>query len=243
MIKKVSCIAITSLLCACSSVNSGNKQELLISTSPYTVAECTLTNEDGREIKMKAPGKVKVKNGEGKLNIKCDGEKATGSTTIDEGIAYAGYMNILMPPGFIYDYATGALFKYDDEIVVNMTPKPVKPKQPSAMQKMPQPLYQPQPQPNFGQPYNMPHSAVPQQGMPPMYRPQPNMQQQYMPTMPQGYQPQRMPYPPMQMQQNLVPQQSYHNYQGGAAPYGYQHPHSATSGINSTAFPPPSFQF
>lgn len=108
-----------SLLCSCSSIVNGTKQNIMIETTPATQAHCILENDKGQWRVNSTPGQVLVKRSEKNLLVTCDKDGYDKkSDSFKSQTPKAVYGNI-MAGGLIgagIDRSSGAAFEYPSVI-------------------------------------------------------------------------------------------------------------------------------
>ena len=119
-------LAAMAFLTACSTVTTGTKQAVFITTPEMSGAFCALKDsKKGVWELQSAPGSVMVRKGNGPMEIVCrkDGYETATLLVADE-TAGATFGNILLGGGIgvIVDAASGAAQKYPDEITIWMKP-------------------------------------------------------------------------------------------------------------------------
>jgi len=113
------------LLSACASITTGTEQSIFVETPKVTGAACELTDSKlGKWTVKSTPGSVKVKKGDGPMNVVCTkaGYEAA-NISVEETLVGATLGNIILGGGIgiLVDAASGAAQKYPDRIVVRMT--------------------------------------------------------------------------------------------------------------------------
>lgn len=120
-------LAMLAALSGCASIVSGSSQNINLSTNPPASVICDVKNERGEWKVSPIPGSLLLKRSKSPLSIKCEGAGYYGEYS--KGGELEGWTvgNILFGGivGLVIDAGTGAMFSYDDAIVV-----PVKLKDP-----------------------------------------------------------------------------------------------------------------
>ncbi len=110
-------------LTSCASVFEGTKQEVSLRTNPDVPANCTLTGSSFN-VQVQAPGKFEVRKSYHPLEITCTpvAGGASGSVKLLSDVSATGYASAIFGVGIGagVDTATGAAFKYPEEIVVTL---------------------------------------------------------------------------------------------------------------------------
>lgn len=121
-------LAVLSLMTACSSVTKGTDQELFVQTPDVRDASCTLKDSKNATYSVaKTPGYVSVQRGGGDLHIKCEKENyQDGEAILVQGFESMTMGNLLVGGliGIAVDAASGAAFKYPDNVTVLLRPEP-----------------------------------------------------------------------------------------------------------------------
>lgn len=170
MIKRLALTASLISLTACASIIEGSTQEIIVDTNPSASVACTLTNERGQWSVGATPSTVKVKRSKSNLDIFCDSPQYVGQVSnVSDGESWA--MGNVLLGGVIgagVDAGTGALFSYDDHIIVPLRSKTASNTMPAATpdpeQYMGQPQEAQQPMYNTIPVYIDPSKAAPNQG-------------------------------------------------------------------------------
>jgi len=113
-------IALPFLLNACASIVNGSSQDIELYTTPSVNASCSLDNERGEWTLAQTPGTVTVKRSSSPLNIQCENDEYHGSLINKAEAESWTAGNILLGGGIGagIDAGTGAMFSYDNEIIV-----------------------------------------------------------------------------------------------------------------------------
>ncbi len=119
---KIIAISILAIqLGACSTIVNGSNQSIAFTTGNVTGADCSLTGGSNHAVNktFTSPAEVEVPRSSKALNLKCSKSGyATAEKSIDGKVEETTGGNLLLG-GFIgagVDAATGALYKYPDEV-------------------------------------------------------------------------------------------------------------------------------
>jgi hypothetical protein len=121
----LACICFAALA-GCASVTSGLSQSVTVTPvceGTIRKASCELANDKGRW-QLEAPGSVTLQKAYGDLTVTCVAGAAQGKATFVSKPNDNVYGNILVGGlvGFAVDSASGAGYRYPDELAVVVTP-------------------------------------------------------------------------------------------------------------------------
>lgn len=125
MFKHLMVISCLTALAACASIIEGSSQRIAIQTSPNMPASCHVQNERGSWGQPNTPSTVNVKRSKSDLLVACESPTHQGQFTKRSSLEPWTLGNILLGGiiGAGVDAGTGAMFTYDDQLTVPMTPK------------------------------------------------------------------------------------------------------------------------
>ncbi len=110
------------MLTACATIVAGTNQTVGVRTVPSQAASCALRNDIGEWRTGPAPTSVVVKRSSSRLHVTCGGPEGSSTTVARAGAEPWTLANIVIGGiiGWGVDGFSGAMFKYDDEIIVAM---------------------------------------------------------------------------------------------------------------------------
>ena len=120
-------VAIAALTAACASISSESGQTLLVTAmcegKPVNGATCTLSNSKGNW-KTQTPGSVLISQAFGDLTVTCKKGSMQSTRKFESSTSGAFWGNVLAGGGIgmIVDANTGAGFKYDNVLKLDMQP-------------------------------------------------------------------------------------------------------------------------
>ena len=117
-------IATASLLTSCATALEKSTQKIKIVTPGVDGAFCAVEDKT-MHYNMITPGDVAVQKGDGDIFITCKSAGYyDGTARLTSKVSDAVSWNIVngLLPGALYDYETGALYEYPDEVTVYLTP-------------------------------------------------------------------------------------------------------------------------
>ena len=116
VVMMASIIAVASLTTGCATIFKGKTQKVNIATSNN---EQISVNVDGKTVT--APSVVELTRKDSDLTVTTSAKGCTPNTSVESSVEPVFFVNILSggPLGSTTDYATGSMWKYDSNIVVN----------------------------------------------------------------------------------------------------------------------------
>ena len=137
---KVVFVLLLAMLSACATLVTGSSQSITVSTNP-PAANCTLDRVGARIGAVSStPGSVLVEKSKNNLSVTCSKDGFQTATVVREPSfngATLGNLILGGPAGLIIDAASGATFKYPDDIRLDMAANPLPSLPPMAMQPPP----------------------------------------------------------------------------------------------------------
>jgi hypothetical protein len=103
---------------ACSTVVTGTRQRIAISTPGVSGATCALTGGDGVRATVQAPGSVSVSKSKKNIEMTCS---APDHVPVTQTIAstYSDWSIVEYPLGYPIDAVTGAMWAYPKQVAVS----------------------------------------------------------------------------------------------------------------------------
>jgi hypothetical protein len=125
-LRVVALIACATLLVACATITKGTTQLVAVDTPGVPGATCTITTKAGPQV-VTTPGTITLTKQSDALPIRCEKQcymsassvvPTNGETMAAGNVVFGGII------GLGVDAASGAMYKYPDQVTVAMTPDP-----------------------------------------------------------------------------------------------------------------------
>jgi hypothetical protein len=116
-------LALLACLSGCASIVEGSSQDINVSTNPPAKVSCDAQNGRGNWVANSVPGTLNVKRSRTDLTVHCKGNGYDGQYTHSSDFESWTAGNLFFGGiiGLAVDAGTGALFSYDDAIIVPVT--------------------------------------------------------------------------------------------------------------------------